>query len=119
MNKCREKIIQMLDEVLTDTMHVFDFGAQKHPDSGDEPNFLTPNGSKCSKFDRGSSILRHAARTFMSPDMNDKESGTNELLHLISSAAIMYIRQKRRIVHPEDRCSEENWPHERLVIEED
>lgn len=101
-NKCRQQILEMLIEVLNDTMQVFDFGAQKHPDSGDTPNFLTPEGSKCSLHDRGSSILRHAARTFMSPDMKDKESGLPELLHLLSSVAVIYIRHKRNITHPGD-----------------
>jgi len=102
MSPCRHKIVQMLEEVMTDVMQVFDFGAQKHPDSGDTPNFLTSEGSKCSKHDRGSSILRHAARTFMNPKCKDLESNLPELLHLISSACIMYIRTKRNIVHPND-----------------
>jgi len=92
----------MLEEVKQDTMKVFDFGAQKHPDSGDTPNFLTPEGNKCSKFVRGSGVLRHGARTFMHPEAVDEESNLPELLHLISSAAILYIRQKRNIVSPED-----------------
>lgn len=103
MTPCRQKIIDMLGEVMLDTMQVFDFGAQKHPDSGDIPNFLTPNGNKCSLKDRGSSVLRHAARTFMNPSVKDEESGLNELLHLLCSASILYIRQKRNIVHPEDQ----------------
>lgn len=103
MNKCRQQILDMLEEVKNDTMKVFDFGAQKHPDSGDTPNFLTEDGSKCSLRNRGSSILRHAARTFMKPEMLDEESNLPELLHLMSSVAIMYIRQKRNIIHPEDK----------------
>jgi hypothetical protein len=84
---CRQKIMQML---------------RKHPDSGDIPNFLMEDGNKCSLHDRGSSILRHAARTFMNPTMKDVESGLPELLHLMSSVAVMYIRTKRGIVHPQD-----------------
>ena len=99
MNPCRYKINQMLKEVMQDTMQVFDFGAKKHPDSGDTPNFLTPNGSKCSQFERGSGILRHGARTFMNPGRIDDESGLPEYLHLLASVAIMYIRHKRNIVH--------------------
>lgn len=99
---CRDKILQMLTEVLDDAMQVFDFGAKKHPDSGDTPNFLEKNGNKCSKHDRGSSILRHGARTFMNPGMIDEESRLPELLHLLASASIMYIRHKRNIVHPMD-----------------
>lgn len=102
MSECRQKILDMLEEVKADVMQVFDFGAQKHPDSGDTPNFLTPEGNKCSLQVRGSSVLRHAARTFMNPGMKDEESNVNELLHLISSAAILYIRQKRGIIHPDD-----------------
>lgn len=102
-NPCREKILQMLVEVVKDTMQVFDFGARKHPDSGDTPNFLTPEGNKCSKHDRGSSVLRHSARIFMHPEKQDEESGLSEILHLIASAAILYIRQKRNIVHPDDK----------------
>lgn len=101
-NECREKILQMLKEVLKDTMRVFDFGAQKHPDSGEVPNFLTSEGNKCSLKERGSSVLRHAARTFMHPESIDDESKLNELLHLMASTAILYIRQKRNIIHPED-----------------
>lgn len=99
---CRHKIKEMLAEVMNDTMQVFDFGARKHPDSGETPNFLTKNGNKCSLKDRGSSILRHSARTFMNPGMLDEESNLQELLHLMASVSIMYIRNKRKIVHPED-----------------
>lgn len=102
-NVCREQIIDMLMEVVLDVMQVFDFGAKKHPDSGDTPNFLTPEGNKCSLHVRGSSVLRHAARTFMDPKKLDDESGLNELLHLMSSVSILYIRQKRNIVHPDDQ----------------
>lgn len=101
-NLCREKIVKMLAEVMVDVMQVFDFGAKKHPDSGDTPNFLEKNGNKCSKHDRGSSVLRHGARTFMHPEALDEESGLPELLHLISSASVLYIREKRGIVHPND-----------------
>ena len=92
----------MLDEVKWDIMKVFDFGAQKHPDSGDTPNFLTAAGNKCSLHERGSGVLRHGARTFMNPDKVDDESGVSEYLHLMSSVAILYIRHKRGIVHPDD-----------------
>ena len=73
VSPCRQKIVQMLGEVMSDTMQVFDFGAQKHPDSGDTPNFLTADGNKCSLRERGSSVLRHAARTFMHPAALDEE----------------------------------------------
>lgn len=106
-NSCRQQIVEMLMEVVKDTLQVFDFGAQKHPDSGDTPNFLKINGNKCSKHDRGSSILRHSARTFMHPEALDEESNLPELLHLLSSVAIMYIREKRNIVHPKDISIEE------------
>ena len=99
---CRQKIMSMLTEVMTDTMQVFDFGAKKHPDSGDTPNFLTDAGNKCSQYERGSGVLRHAARTFMHPECKDIESRLPELLHLIASVSILYIRHKRNIVHPED-----------------
>ena len=101
-NECRQQILDMLEEVKWDTMKVFDFGAQKHPDSGETPNFLTPQGNKCEKKERGSSVLRHAARTFMHPEEIDTESGLPELLHLLASVVILYIRQKRNIVHPVD-----------------
>lgn len=101
-NLCREKIVKMLAEVMVDVLQVFDFGAIKHPDSGDTPNFLEKDGNKCSKHDRGSSVLRHSARTFMHPEALDEESGLSELLHLISSASIIYIREKRKIIHPND-----------------
>lgn len=102
MSPCRHKIVQMLEEVLNDTMLVFDFGAKKHPDSGDTPNFLTPAGNKCSLKDRGSSILRHHAKAYENPGALDEESGLAHLLHGIASDAILYIRHKRNIVHPED-----------------
>lgn len=104
---CRYKILQMLEEVLNDTMQVFDFGAKKHPDSGDTPNFLTPNGNKCSLKDRGSSILRHHAKAYMNPGAIDDEkdgSGLSHLLHGIASDAIVYIRHKRGIIHPDDEA---------------
>lgn len=99
---CRQKIVDMLEEVASDVMQVFDFGANKHPDSGDIPNFLLPEGNKCALKDRGSSILRHAARTFMNPSKLDEESGLPEFLHLIASATILYIRNKRGINYPGD-----------------
>ena len=108
MNGSRDKIVQMLEEVLNDTMQVFDFGAKKHPDSGDTPNFLTPEGNKCSLRERGSSVLRHSARTFMHPELKDEESGLLELLHLMASVSIIYIRQKRNIQHPLDAESEQH-----------
>ena len=103
MNECRQKILDALEETMNDTMQVFDFGAQKHPDSGNTPNFLTPNGNKCSLYDRGSSILRHAARIFMNPLVLDKESGLPEIQHLLASISMYYIRAKRGIVHGDDK----------------
>lgn len=110
MNTCRQQILDMLAETVSDTMQVFDFGAAKHPDSGNVPNFLTPDGNKCSVKVRGSGVLRHAAQSFGNPGALDDESGLPHLLHLISSAAILYIRHKRNIVHSEDVCSHENIP---------
>ena len=101
-NECRQQIIDMLEEIKTDVLQAFDFGAQKHPDSGTTPNFLTLEGNKCSLHERGSSVLRHAARTFMHPEAIDAESQLPELLHLMASCVILYIRQKRNIIHPED-----------------
>lgn len=98
----RDKILQMMEEVVQDTMKVFDFGAAKHPDSGDVPNFLTPEGNKCSLKDRGSSALRHVARTFMNPGRLDDESGLPEILHAMACLSILYIRYKRNIRHPDD-----------------
>lgn len=98
----RQKIQDMMQEIARDTMKVFDFGATKHPDSGDDPNFLTKDGNKCSLRERGSSVLRHAARTFMNPSLIDDESGLLELLHLMASVSILYTRYKRKIIHTED-----------------
>lgn len=98
---CRQQILDMLEEVLTDTMQVFDFGASKHPDSGDTPNFLTPAGNKCSLTVRGNSCLHHSADVRANVRA-DHESGLHPALHLIASAAILYIRQKRNITHPLD-----------------
>ena len=103
----RQKIQDMLCEVAIDTMQVFEFGAAKHPDSGDTPNFLTPNGNKCSLAERGSGVLRHGARTFMNPGKLDDESGLSEYLHLLASVAILYIRHKRKIRHPADEYTTE------------
>lgn len=100
---CREQILDMLKEVLSDTMKVFDFGAKKHPDSASIPNFLTPEGNKCDLKTRGKSVLGHAASGFCHPEALDEESGLPHLLHLISSAAILYIRHKRNIKHPIDQ----------------
>ncbi len=102
MPPCKQKIVDMLVEVMTDTRQVFEFGARKHPDSGDTPNFLLPEGNKCELNVRGSGVLRHAARTFMNPGKLDDESGLPEYLHLLASVAILYIRHKRNIVHPMD-----------------
>lgn len=102
--RCRDKIIRMLEEVLDDTMQVFDFGAEKHPDSGDTPNFLTPNGNKCSLEVRGNSCLHHSADV-RAGETKDWESGLHPALHLISSAAILYIRQKRGITNEDIRST--------------
>lgn len=100
--KCEKQIRDFLDEVLNDVFTVFEFGATKHPDSGDTPNFLTVNGNKCSHKQRHDSCFHHLASSFCH-DTKDPESGLNPLLHLIASAAILYIRQKHDIVHPEDK----------------
>lgn len=92
----------MLEEVMKDTMQVFDFGNKKHSDSGDTPNFLTPAGNKCEIEVRGKSILGHAAKSYCNLGALDDESNLPHLLHLISSAAILYIRHKRNIQHPLD-----------------
>lgn len=97
----KNMIKYMLEEIAEDTMQVFDFGASKHPDSGDIPNFLMPNGNKCDRVSRGSSCLRHAAEVY-GDSRADWESGIHPALHLIASAAIMYIRHKRNIIHPLD-----------------
>lgn len=104
-NSCRQQILEMLTEVAIDTMQIFDYGARKHPDSGETPNFLTPAGNKCELKVRGSSVLRHSAQSFGKPEaLDDEKGGSNlqHLLHLMASAAILYIRHKRNIVHPED-----------------
>lgn len=103
-----QKIQDMLCEVARDVMKVFEFGANKHPDSGDTPNFLTPSGNKCSLQERGSGVLRHAARTFMNPGKLDDESGLSEYLHLLSSVSILYIRHKRKITHPLDNICKQD-----------
>lgn len=94
-------ILNMLLELVEDTMQVFEFGAKKHPDSAATPNFLTPNGNKCSQMIRGNSCLHHAADV-RAGVKRDHESGLHPALHLVSSAAILYIREKRNIVHPDD-----------------
>lgn len=99
---CKASIKQMLQEVMNDVLQVFEFGATKHPDSGSTPNFLTEEGNKCAHKDRGSSCLRHAAELYAGKQ-HDDESNLHPALHLISSAAIMYIRQKRDIIHPGDK----------------
>jgi hypothetical protein len=101
LSTCKFQIVQMLEETMRDTLLVFDFGAKKHPDSGDTPNFLTANGNKCSLKVRGNSCLHHAADV-RAGEQHDQESNLHPALHLIASAAILYIRQKRNIVHPED-----------------
>ena len=103
---CRQQILDMLDEVASDMMQVFDFGNRKHPDSGNTPNFLTPNGNKCSITVRGNSLLHHSADV-RAGVKQDHESGLHPALHLIASAVILYIRQKRNIIHPDDLISEE------------
>lgn len=102
MSPCRHQIVQMLTEVMEDTMQVFDFGARKHPDSGETPNFLTAAGNKCELKVRGSGVLRHAAQSFGNPEALDDESNLQHILHLMASAAILYIRHKRKIIHPAD-----------------
>jgi len=100
---CRDQILQALTEVIDDTMQVFDFGAKKHPDEENTPNFLLLEGNKCQLEVRGKSILGHAAKCYMDVGAKDDESDLPHLLHLISSAAILYIRHKRGIKHPEDK----------------
>jgi len=87
MNKM--EIVRALEEAMLDTLKVFEFGARKHPDSGDIPNFLTPNGNKCSLEVRGNSCLHHAA-DLRAGKTEDKESGLHPALHLISSAVILF-----------------------------
>jgi hypothetical protein len=101
-NVCRQQIVEMLTETMLDTLKVFDFGARKHPDSGETPNFLTANGNKCELKVRGKSILGHAASSYCNIEALDEESHLPHMLHLMASAAILYIRNKRKIVHPED-----------------
>lgn len=101
MTTKREIIKLALEEVMDDVMLVFDFGAKKHPDKGTVPNFLLSNGNKCGRRVRGSSCLRHAAEVFTGAE-RDHESNLPPELHLIASAAILYIRKKKGIVHPDD-----------------
>ncbi len=99
--KLKTEIEEMLQEVMEDTMGVFEFGATKHPDSGSTPNFLTKNGNKCTHQVRHDSCFHHTAHSFAG-FREDEESGLHPLLHLVGSACILYIRQKRGIVHDED-----------------
>jgi hypothetical protein len=100
--ECREKIKDMLAEVMHDTMAVFDFGHTVHPDAGDTPNFLMPDGNKCDLKTRGKCTLGHVAAAHLNPGAVEDESGLSHLLHAISDCAILYIRHKRNIVHPTD-----------------
>lgn len=118
-NPCRQQIVEMLCEVIADTMQVFDFGAKKHPDSGDTPNFLTPEGNKCELKVRGKSALGHVAKAFEAPGALDDESRLPHLLHAVSSLAIMYIRHKRNIVHPNDQQESKMRIGEWIILEKD
>lgn len=117
-NHCRQQIIDMLKEVMDDVMQVYDFGARKHPDSGDTPNFLTPAGNKCSQMVRGNSCLHHSADV-RSGVQSDHESGLHPALHLISSAAILYIRQKRNIIHPDDLTADHVFGRQEITHSEE
>ena len=57
---------------------------------------------KQTKRDRGSSTLRHHAKAYENPGALDDEYGLPHLLHGIASDDILYIREKRNIVHPMD-----------------
>lgn len=100
-NEAEIKLIRFMDEVFDDVMRVFAFGADKHPDSGDTPNFLMEDGNKCQHKVRHDSCFHHTAESFCGSKA-DHESGLHPLLHLISSSAILYYRQKHGIVHPDD-----------------
>ena len=99
--KCRETINQMLEEFKQDMMAVFEFGNRKHPDNGETPNFLMPEGNKCSLEARGNSCLHHASDT-RAGKTEDHESKLHPALHGGASFAILYIRHKRGIKHSDD-----------------
>lgn len=104
-NNCRQQIVEMLAEVAVDTMQVFDFGARKHPDSGEMPNFLMSDGNKCDLKTRGKCTLGHVGAAHLNPgavESGENESGLSHLLHAIADCAILYIRHKRNIQHPLD-----------------
>lgn len=80
-----------------DFLKVIHFGAAKHGDK----NWLEPNGKKASHKEMHDSMFHHLAESFAGV-REDKETGLDPLLHLISRAMMMYVRRKRGIKHEAD-----------------
>lgn len=81
-----------------DFYSVLEMGASKHG----ALNWLEDNGSKSSHSDMCASMFRHLAEA-STGKTEDDESGLHPLLHLVTRALMLYTRQKRGIVHEEDK----------------
>jgi hypothetical protein len=86
---------------LNDWMAVMEFGAKKHGAN----NWLEKNGSKSSHNDMHASMSRHLEESWEG-GLHDKDTGLHPLLHLASRALMMYVRNKRNIVHHDDITSQ-------------
>lgn len=80
-----------------DIYKVLEMGAKKHG----AHNWLEPNGNKSSHKDMCSSMFRHLAEA-STGKIKDDESGLHPLLHLVTRALMLYVRQERGVVHVDD-----------------
>lgn len=81
-----------------DVVHVLQMGMRKYG----ARNWLQPDGKASSHKHRHNSLFHHLSESYTGQTA-DKESGLHPLLHLVCGALMLYTRQKRGIVHPEDK----------------
>jgi hypothetical protein len=83
-----------------DFLHILELGSAKHDKDG-EINYLKSDGKGCSHREMYDSMFHHLAEGYAGV-VRDLETGEHPLLHLIARASILYMRQKRGLIHPKD-----------------
>lgn len=106
MNK--QKLLDKIDEIESLGCEVpdefFDFldivlmGARKYAPN----NWLKPDGKRSSHKENHDSMFHHLAESYSGLKV-DKESGQNPKLHLATRVLMGYTREKRGIIHPDDK----------------
>jgi len=87
----------LLQSGMLDFFDVFLHGARKHGTN----NYMTAEGTKCSRNDNSASMLRHLAE-FSANKQADRDSGLHPTLHLACRAMIGYIRDVNKLKHSRD-----------------